>query len=108
MGPPSEWPTRTYGPRSPEAWSSAWRSAAAPAGVIGWGTAVDAATSHPAGPFVAVPGLSYAHTRLNVATSGKTPVWSGRSVALQFSPRSPPPATSTTVGLPRPRHSMYI
>src|SRR5918997_4902020 len=106
IGPSKECPASTYGPGSPDAVNTASRSAAAAFAEVGCGTAVERL-----GPVaVEVDGRSYAQTRVNVATSAKTVdrSFSGSDVTLQISAPSPRPETSTTVGPPLPRHSMYI
>src|SRR4051812_33224894 len=105
MGPPSEWPTRTYGPGSPDAVSNALRSTAESFAVAGCATGVDRLRSNPVWSLFAVevPGRSWAQPGVNFAPPGTT----GRSgwgvvsfVVTQSPARSPLPATSTTVGLP--------
>src|ERR1700712_2496704 len=99
MRPPVEGPTRTYGPGTRAAFRTACRSATASAAVRGIGTGELRLNS--VGPRV-VPGRSIVHTRVVLATPGRTVGPGGVSSvrSLQKSERLRSPASRITVGAP--------
>src|ERR1700687_4061468 len=89
LNPPNECATKTYGPFSPDAASSACSSFVISPLVRGSGPAV----------LQPYPARSYEQTRANFATSGCT--------NFQPTAGTPSPVSKITVGLPRPEQSRF-